>query len=122
MQILTTTLLKVTCGDFIVPADPSFNHIPSPATIISPALGSRFNGITTIDLKWNVATDLDNDIVGYELYCSKNKNPDIVNLNITHNIFSSNISVTAGTYYWQLVTKDSRGNKASTDIFYFIVD
>lgn len=96
------------------------NHIPFPATAISPELGENITG-NSINLEWST-NDIDNDVVGCDLYFGSSANPPLFQNSIT-NDFISNINISSGTtYYWKIVTKDSVGNESESSTFYFLVD
>ena len=60
-----------------------------------------------------LSEDLDNNIVGYDVYLSTEDPPGLYTENITATSIS-NISVTSGmTYYVVVETKDALGNSSS---------
>jgi hypothetical protein len=96
------------------------SYAPFPADLIAPAMGSTLTGITSQNLSWS-GSDIDNDIVSYDVYF------DTVNPPVTleGNTAASNIDVTVAagnTYYWRVVTKDSQGNNSQSEIFEFRVE
>ena len=100
--------------------DPIASYAPFPADLVSPAMGSTLTGITSQNLSWS-GSDIDNDIVSYDVYF------DTVNPPVTleGNTAASNIDVTVAagnTYYWRVVTKDSQGNNSQSEIFQFKVE
>ncbi|WP_052958651.1 fibronectin type III domain-containing protein [Maribacter thermophilus] len=97
------------------------SFIPFPATALSPISGASISRTsTTVNLRWN-AEDLDNDIVGYDLYFGESTDPELLISDIETSSYSG-IPVTSGkTYYWQIVTRDSIGNESSSAIFSFSV-
>ncbi len=100
--------------------NPIESYTPFPADLVSPAMGSVFNGITKQNLSW-LGSDIDNDIVSYDVYF------DTVNPPITleGNTATTNMDVTVAagnTYYWRVVTKDSQDNNSQSEVFQFRVD
>ena len=95
--------------------------IPFPATAISPVSGASISlTSTTVNLIWQ-SEDLDNDIVGHDLYFGEVKNPELYGTDILETRFDD-IPVEAGkTYYWKIVTKDSVGNESTSPVFTFSV-
>ncbi|WP_298509056.1 fibronectin type III domain-containing protein [uncultured Kordia sp.] len=89
------------------------NITPSAPSLISPNDGSTI--ITQevnqeISFEWTVASDPDNDIIGYRWYADTDPNFS----NPFHH-FSETNSTTAyltpnQTYYWRVTTRDSNGN------------
>ena len=96
-------------------------YAPFPAEVIAPKNGaSVFKDINNeVTLEWNGA-DVENDIVGYELYFSTTSPPETL---IASPIASQNtekVSVISNTsYYWKVITKDSEGNSSDSGIFVF---
>lgn len=94
------------------------NYAPFIATVIAPEMAAAVNA-GTITLNWS-GTDVDNDIVGYDVYFDTNINPaihasDTASTNI-------DVSVSSGAiYYWKIVTKDAAGNTSETGIYQFRV-
>lgn len=94
------------------------NYVPFPATINAPSMAATVNA-GTINLQWT-GSDVDNDIVGYDIYLGTTNNPEIHASDISTSELQ--ISVTSGTiYYWKVVTKDFVGNTSESDIYQFLV-
>ena len=102
-------------GDGIV------NYAPFPADIIEPILGDNLDANTTnVSLKWS-GSDVDNDIISYEIYFGT-VNPPSSTLGQTT---ASNIEVTVetgNTYYWTVKTIDNANNISISETFWFRVD
>ncbi len=100
--------------------DPVASYAPFPADLVSPAMGSTLTGITTQNLSWS-GSDIDNDIVSYDVYFDTSNPPTALEGNTS----SSNMDVTVAagnTYYWRVITKDSQGNNSLSEIFQFKVE
>ena len=96
-------------------------YAPFPALIIEPKMGtSVFKDINNdVTLEW-VSGDVDNDIVGYDLFFSAANPPTVLLSDVEPNVLSANVGVTSDTvYYWRVVTKDSEGNTSDSGIFEF---
>lgn len=98
------------------------NHPPFPAQILAPAMAEIIsNTNNTISLSWN-AIDLDDDIIGFDVYFGTGNPPPLIESNITDNTVT-NLSVSANTvYYWKVVTKDAYGNSSDSGVYQFRVD
>ena len=98
---------------------PEENHVPNPATVVSPGMGAKaIEGAIT--LEWT-GSDLDNDIASYEVYMD-NSNPPTTQVGTsTSNKLQVNVTRDL-TYYWQVVTIDAIGNKSSSEIFDFTAE
>jgi hypothetical protein len=92
------------------------NYSPFPADDPSPKSGASVNA-GTITLSW-AGSDLDNDIVSYEILLDTS-NPPVTSQGTTDQM-SFEVSVNAGsTYYWQVVTYDAAGNSSFSEVFQF---
>jgi len=95
---------------------PEENHVPNPATVVSPGMGAKVNE-GAVSLEW-AGTDLDNDIASYEVYMD-NANPPTTMVGTST---SNKLEVTVVkdlSYYWQVVTIDAIGNKSTSEVFNF---
>jgi len=80
-------------------------YIPFPATITVTD-----NGNGAITIAWQ-STDIENDIVGYDVYLSTENPPALLLENTT--TLSYEDTLTQGmTYYIEVVTKDTTGNRS----------
>ena len=98
-------------------------YAPFPTVIIAPKLAeSVFKDINNeVTLKWSGA-DVDNDIVGYELYFSIETPPNTLIASPSPDVTDEKVSVSSNTvYYWKVLTKDSEGNTSDSGIFVFKV-
>jgi hypothetical protein len=94
-----------------------YNYVPFSPTLIKPALNA--NTVTSVDFEWN-ATDLDNDPLTYDFYLSTSTTfttPTVQNhgskqLNRTGLIPNTN-------YYWRVDVKDTKGGKATGQVWSF---
>lgn len=96
-------------------------YAPFPAEAISPARGANLSGVTSVTLEWS-GSDLDNDIVEYEVFLDTSADPG-TSLGTTTTAQLENVSVSAGnTYYWKIVTRDGQQNASTSEVFQFRVD
>ncbi|MBF8148590.1 lipocalin family protein [Winogradskyella sp. F6397] len=116
--LLITSFISINCssddGDEITNQPPeSFNLIEVPNAATDVTLMPIFS--------WTDATDLDGDVVHYDLYLDTNNSPStkIAN-NITETSFTteSNLELDT-TYYWKVVAKDDNGGETESEIFSF---
>lgn len=95
------------------------SYAPFPAAIIAPNMAQSIAATTTVTLQWT-GNDVDDDIVGYDVYFGTNATPDLFASDISTT--ESNVSVTSGAiYYWKVITKDSLGNTSDSGVFQFRV-
>lgn len=96
------------------------SYAPFPADLLFPTMGATLTGITTQNLSW-IGSDIDNDIVSYDVYFDT-ANPPITLVGNTANT-NMDVTVAAGnSYYWRVVTIDSQGNNSQSEIFEFKVE
>lgn len=94
-------------------------YAPFQAEIITPTMAEAIVTTNSVNLQWN-GSDVDDDIVGYDVYFGSTNPPDLNASDTTTNNLT--VSVTLGTiYYWKVETKDAEGNSSETDIFQFQV-
>ncbi|MCE2613053.1 hypothetical protein LVD13_08730 [Flavobacteriaceae bacterium D16] len=97
------------------------NYAPFPAEAVSPERGASLSGITSVDLSWT-GSDVDDDIVGYEVFLDTNTDP-ITSVGTSTEMNLAGVAVSAGNvYYWKVLTRDSQGNRSTSEVFQFRVD
>lgn len=84
---------------------PNFSYTPFPATITVSD-----NGAGNATISWE-STDLDDDIVGYDIYLST-ENPPVLSLENTTTTSLQDDFSEGVTYYVAVVTKDATGNSS----------
>ena len=100
----------------------SLDYIPFPAEAVSPENGAFIPASQdAVDLEWQ-ATDLDNDIVAYDLYFGTENPPLLSQAMLTDNAFPGMAISPGTTYYWQVVSRDSAGNESTSGLFLFTVE
>jgi hypothetical protein len=95
---------------------PEENHVPYPATVISPALGSEVSE-GTVSLEWS-GSDLDNDIASYEVYMDQVNPPTTMAGTSSTNKLDVSVSKDI-QYFWQVISIDAIGNKSTSEVFNF---
>ncbi|MXV16036.1 hypothetical protein [Hufsiella ginkgonis] len=91
-------------------------YAPFPAEAVTPVIGQQV-AAGTVKLEWR-GGDVDNDITGYDVYFGTSRTPGVLSSNLTTS--SVNASTAAKTtYYWKVVSKDSRGNSSDSGVFEF---
>lgn len=97
------------------------SHPPFPAEGITPGSGANIN-TTTVTLEWE-GSDVDNDIVHYEVYLDTASPPSVLLESGLTGASINDIPVLSGaTYYWQVITFDAEGNTSQSEIFQFKVN
>lgn len=100
-------------------AEGKSSYAPFPAEAVSPKMNESVSG-TAITLDWS-ASDVDNDIVSYEVFLGITSTPESFKKDVTDSLLS-NLAVESGkTYYWKIITKDSKGNSSVSEVFKFSV-
>ena len=97
------------------------NYAPFPADAINPVNGSTFDySSEKVTLTWE-ASDLDNDIVEYEVLFGT-INPPLTNSDkLIDSKFEMNITSNT-TFYWMIKTTDLEKNSSESEIFSFTVN
>lgn len=95
------------------------SYAPFPAEILSPAMAETITtAADVISLDW-VGSDVDDDIVGYDVYFGTSDSPPIIETDLKESILN-NVSITPDTvYYWRIITKDSTGNTSDSGVYQF---
>lgn len=102
---------------FYVPAPATSSYPPFPAVLVAPGLGAVVSG-TKVTLQWT-GSDVDNDIVGYDVYLGTTATPGSWKKDVTGTSLAD-VALTAGTtYYWKVVTKDANGNTSTSEVYSF---
>ncbi|WP_298894305.1 hypothetical protein [uncultured Psychroserpens sp.] len=92
-------------------------YAPFPAEIISPSMAQTISATNSVTLDWS-GSDVDNDIVGYDVYFGTNNPPSLNTSDMS--VDQLTVSVTSGnTYYWNIITKDAEGNSSESGVFEF---
>ena len=99
------------------------SYAPFPAQIIAPLSGASVvrdinNEIT---LQWSGA-DIDNDLVGYEIYLDTANPPTTLVASPSISLSSLSISVERDTvYYWKIISRDREDNTSDSGVYSFRV-
>jgi len=74
---------------------------------------------SAVTLEWN-GSDVDNDIVVYDVYFGTENLPSLNTNDITDSQII--LPVSSNTiYYWNIITRDSEGNTSESGVFQFRV-
>lgn len=94
-------------------------YAPFPAEIVSPIMAENITATNLVTLEWS-GSDVDNDIVAYDVYFGTNSEPSINTTDISANELE--VSVVPNTvYYWNIITKDAEGNTSESGVHQFRV-
>jgi hypothetical protein len=100
------------------------NRVPFPASVVYPKSGSTVSrdADNEVILRWK-AGDVDNDITGLDIFLDVQDPPQNLLVSTGPNAVEFKAVVNSGsTYYWQVQTKDSAGNKSKSAVFEFKVN
>lgn len=94
-------------------------YAPFPAEMVNPTMAQRITPTAgKITLDWT-GSDVDNDITNYDIYLGTTNTPALIKSNQTESLLAD-VAVNAGTtYYWKVITRDSKGNTSDSGIFIF---
>lgn len=95
------------------------SYAPFPAEAVSPEMAEVLETTASeITLDWS-SSDIDNDIVSYDLYFGTDSIPAIYSSGLTETMLNNVIITTNTIYYWKIITKDSKGNSSDSGVFQF---
>lgn len=98
------------------------NYAPFPAEAVNPSRGATLTANTTsVTLEWS-ATDIDDDIVEFEVFFGLEGDADIPSLGTTSETTFDVTVVSGNIYKWLIVTFDSQGNTSGSEEFSFRVE
>jgi len=102
------------------PAQTSFS--PFPAELTAPRYGEVIPLSTaTVTLRWS-AKDPDGDIDSYDVYLG-NTNVPVLYRSALKEAFLADLQLDRNkTYYWKIITRDSKGNRSNSDVYQFKLD
>ncbi|MEJ6979466.1 hypothetical protein WG906_03335 [Pedobacter sp. P351] len=120
-----STTAQSTTWKFYNAGQAGSSYAPYPADQLIPAMGASINAVNgKISLSW-VGEDADgnSDITGYDVYLGNSAaTMTRIKENSTTNAISD-VAVSSGsTYYWKVLTKDSKGNTSSSEVYNFKVN
>ena len=102
-------------------AGSQITHAPFPAQIVAPLSGaSAVSDINSeIELEWSGA-DVDDDIVGYEIFVDTVSPPQVQVASPAATVSSIKVNIIPNTvYYWKVITRDAEGNTSDSGIYSF---
>ncbi len=115
----TDSIARSETWKFYNAGDPIALYAPFPAEAIYPAQAVTINTTGGITLSWQ-GTDIDDDIVGYDIYFGTTTDPPL--LFEDEPDMTKSVSVASGNvYYWRIVSNDLAGHESNSAIFQFKV-
>lgn len=99
------------------------SYAPFPADNLLPANSQAVNAVDNkISMSWS-GEDADSDIKSYDVLFGQNAtNLSVFKADLTAPALTDVIVVAGTTYYWQVITKDAKGNTSSSELHYFKVN
>ncbi|MDP2413456.1 hypothetical protein [Daejeonella sp.] len=102
------------------PAQTSFS--PFPAELTAPRYGEVIPLSTaTVTLRWS-ATDPDGDIDSYDVYLGNTNVPVLYRSGLKTAVLADLVLDRNKTYYWKIITRDTKGNRSNSDVYQFKLD
>jgi len=102
------------------PAQTSFS--PFPAELTAPRYGEVIPLSTaTVTLRWS-ATDPDGDIDSYDVYLGNTSVPVLFRSGLKTAVLADLVLDRNKTYYWKIITRDTKGNRSNSDVYVFKLD
>lgn len=92
---------------------------PFPADLTFPKMAQRVTPTAgKLNLTWT-GSDADNDILNYDIYLGTTTTPTLIKT-AQIGLTLPDVAVNAGTtYYWKVITRDSKGNTSDSGVFVF---
>lgn len=102
------------------PAQTSFS--PFPAELTAPRYGEVIPLSTAaVTLRWS-ATDPDGDIDSYDVYLGNTSVPVLYRSGLKTAVLADLALDRNKTYYWKIITRDTKGNRSNSDVYVFKLD
>jgi hypothetical protein len=102
------------------PAQTSFS--PFPAELTAPRYGEVIPLSTaTVNLRWS-AIDPDGDIDSYDVYLGNTNVPVLFRSGLKTAVLADLLLDRNKTYYWKIITRDTKGNRSNSDVYLFKLD
>jgi len=102
------------------PAQTSFS--PFPAELTAPRYGEVIPlSMATVTLRWS-ATDPDGDIDSYDVYLGNTNVPLLYRSALKTAVLADLVLDRNKTYYWKIITRDTKGNRSNSDVYVFKLD
>lgn len=97
------------------------SYAPFPAEIVAPSMAQVIDAPSEdVNLSWE-GTDIDNDIIGYDLYFGAEPDPQLYEEGL--NSTTLNVPVVSETiYYWRVITHDAAGHSSKTAVYQFRIE
>lgn len=98
------------------------SHPPFPADLLTPSFGQSITPASgKISLSW-IGGDVDNDISSYDIYFGTISQPPLYQSNVQLNTLNGISAISNTTYFWKIVTWDSKGNNSTSSTYQFTVN
>ena len=95
------------------------SYAPFPADMVTPKMGQRITPTAgKISLDWT-GSDVDNDILNYDIYFGATATPVLLKANQTDSALPDVTVNAASTYYMKIITRDSKGNTSDSGVITF---
>ena len=92
---------------------------PFPAEMVTPKMAARITPTAgRINLSWT-GSDVDNDILNYDIYLGTTNTPALIKSAQIGGTLPDVTVTTGTTYYWKVITRDSKGNTSDSGIYVF---
>ena len=115
----TTTVAQSNTWKFYNSGPGAVAYAPFPAEIIGPLTNQSLTSVNgKITLTWN-GNDVDNDIISYDVYFGTTALPPLLKKGVTDTKYDVDV-ISEATYYWKIITTDSKGNISDSGVSYFL--
>tara|TARA_A100001011_G_C14319395_1_gene849719 strand:+ start:51 stop:737 length:687 start_codon:yes stop_codon:yes gene_type:complete len=113
----STETASSTKWKFYLKGEPTSNYAPFPADLITPKSETSVSS-GSINFEWKGSDVDENDSLTFDLYVDSN-NPPTNKVKTNLSTSTTNVTLDAGTYYWKIVTRDSKGSNSDSGVAMF---
>lgn len=107
---------------FYNPGSAQTSYSPFPADLLAPRFGEVIPAsVEKVSLKWSAA-DPDGDIDSYDVYLGISTVPVLYKTAIKETQLADLILDRNKTYYWKIITRDTKSNRSVSDVYIFKLD
>lgn len=94
-------------------------YAPFPAEMVTPKMAQRVTSVAgKITLDW-IGGDVDNDISNYDIYFGTTATPALIKATQVDSALPDVVVNANTTYYWKVITRDSKGNTSDSGVYIF---
>jgi len=114
----TSKTAKSEIWKFYLSGTANTNHAPFPAEIISPKNDAEVSA-GSVELSWKVDDVDTGDTHKFDIYLDQTDASTIISSD--QSATTKTVTLTAGIYYWNVTSKDDKGNHSQSGVYKFTI-